>query len=166
MRTLRRFGFLFLLASLTWAADSFPSIEGENLLGKKLAFPEAAKGKPAVIVIGFTHASQTQTKAWGIKLAPEFPVYSIAVLEDVPRLVRGIVSGGIKRGIPQNQRERFLLVYHGEKELKQAVRFQQPDDAYLAVIDRDGAIRWRFHGPVTDSTVQELRAQWTALAAP
>ena len=142
-----RFGlWLLLIGGLVCLhAEQFPRIEGQNLLGQKMALPDAAAGHPAVVVIGFTHGSQKQTKAWAARLQHEFPTYSIAVLEDAPRLVR-------------DQRDHFIVVYHNEKELKQAAGFDRPDDAYVLLLDKDGAIRWRFHGPVTDAAVDELKS--------
>src|ERR1019366_977678 len=55
---------LFLIGTIAWCADSFPVIEAENLLGAKISLPEAAKGHPTVLVIGFTHAAQKQTLPW------------------------------------------------------------------------------------------------------
>jgi len=66
-------------------AKQFPRIEGESLLGQKMALPDAAAGHAAVVVIAFTHSSQNQTKAWTARLEHDLPTYSIAVLEDAPR---------------------------------------------------------------------------------
>ncbi|MDR3698303.1 MAG: hypothetical protein P4L56_01630 [Candidatus Sulfopaludibacter sp.] len=145
----------FLLA-LPLLAQQFPAIEGQNLLDQKVKFPN---GHPAVVVMGFTHASQNQTKAWAQRIGTQLPLYSIAVLEDAPRLVRGMASHGIKSGTPENQREHFLLVYRNEKELKQAAGFSTPDDAYILVLDKSGVIHWKFHGPVTDSAFDQLKTQ-------
>ncbi len=96
------------------AADRFPAIQAENLDGQRTAFPAAAAGRPAIVVMGFTHTSQNQTKLWSVRLNhdPAKPVvYSIAALEDVPRLVRGMAVHGIKGGVPKEQRDHFLLVY-------------------------------------------------------
>lgn len=153
----------FCIAS-GWCAGQFPAIEGENLLGKKIALPQAGAGHPAVIVIGFTHASQSQTKAWSAQLHREVATYSLAVLEDVPRLVRGMAVGGIKSGVPQEQRERFLLVFRGEKELKEAVGFDRPNDAYIVLLDAAGVIRWRFHGALNDASLADLKSQLADLA--
>ena len=118
-----------------------------------------AGGQPALLIIGFTHGSQTQTKAWSVRAHDRFPAWSIAVLEDVPRLVRGMATHGIKSGTPKDQYDRFVLVYRGEKQLKEAAGFDRSDDAYLLVIDGSGAIRWRYHGPVTDAAVEQIGAQ-------
>jgi hypothetical protein len=156
---------LVLIGAACFGAEPFPRIEGESLAGKSIVLPEAAAGRTAVLVLGFTHASQTQTKAWAERLHREFndpatvAVYSIAVLEDVPRLVRGMAVHGIRSGVPQDQRETFLLVYHNEKVLKQAAGFDQPDDAYVLALNRRGDVLWRFHGAVTDRAVETLTAQ-------
>lgn len=149
MRTL-----LLLLAALPVGAQQFPPIEGQNLREHRVKLPN---GQAEAVVIGFTRGSQNQTKAWAVKLTGQVPVYSLAVLEDVPRLVRGMASHGIKSDVPDNQRETFLLIYKGEKELKQAVEFSTPDDAYVLVLDKAGAIRWKFHGPVTDAAVEQVK---------
>jgi hypothetical protein len=150
---------LALCAGILHAERPIPNIEGETLSGKRAALPKDLGSKPALLIIGFTHSSQAQTKVWGLRVRDRFPMWSIAVLEDVPHLVRGMVSHSIKSGIPKDQYDRFLLVYHGEKELKQAAGFDRPDDAYLLVIDGAGAIRWSFHGSVTDAAVEEIGRQ-------
>ena len=153
---------VFLLAlALPLVGQQFPTIEGQTLADHKVKLPD---GHAVALVIGFTHASQTQTKVWTQRIGTQFPVYSIAVLEDVPKLVRGMASHGIKSGVPENQRDRFLLVYHNEKELKQAAGFSTPDDAYILVLDKSGAIPWKFHGPVTDSAFDQLKAQMAQVA--
>jgi ATP10 protein len=156
---------LFVCLVSTVFAETLPQIEGENLVGKKIVLPDAAAGHRAILVIGFSHASQGQTKAWADRLDREFSnpamvtVYPVAVLEAVPRLVRGMASHAIKSGTPKEQFGRFLLVYHKEAELKTAAVFSAPDDAYILLLDASGGIRWHFHGPVTDSAVAELQKE-------
>lgn len=137
-----------------------PPLEGETLTGKKASLPAAANGRAALLILGFTHASQHQTKAWADRVQKEFPTFSVAVLEEAPRLVRGMITHGIRSGVPKDQQDRFLLVYHGEKELKQAAGFDRPDDAYLLIIGPDGRIRWRYHGPVTDAAVEQIKSKF------
>jgi hypothetical protein len=164
----RFFSSLLLFAALGLAADTFPTLETENLLNQKVVLPDAARGKPAVLVIGFTHASQTQTKSWTDSLGMEFPAYSIAVLEDAPRLVRPMAIAGMKSGVAQDQRARHLVLTHQEKELKSSAGFAakgeaHPDDAWILLLDRDGAISWRFHGPFTQAAHDELKARLGSL---
>jgi hypothetical protein len=55
---------LLLVTSLTTAAQNqsaMPRIEGKNLAGAKLVFPDAAAGHRAVLIFGFTRASKAPT---------------------------------------------------------------------------------------------------------
>lgn len=159
MRTLA----LAMLLAAGLCAEQFPQVDGENLLNQKTTLPDAAAGHESVVVIGFTHASQNQTKPWTARIGHDFPTYSIAVLEDAPRLVRGMAVHGMKGGVPKEERGNFVVVYHDEKELKAAAGFEQPNDAYVLLLGKDGAIQWKFHGPVTDAAVQELKAKAESL---
>ena len=156
---------LFCAAAL---AEQFPRMAFENLPGQTVTLPDAAAGHAAILVIGFTHASQKQTKPWSEKLNHAYPkpgpvmVFSVAALEDVPRLVRGMATHGIRGGVPEAERDRFLLLFKHEKELKQAAQFATPDDAYVILLGSGGAILWRFHGPVSDAALAELAAHLPA----
>ena len=152
-----RLCLLALFTSLL-CAQTLPQFEGETLSGKKITLPDSAATQPELLIVGFTHASQTQTKAWSQRVRQQFPTWSISVLEDVPRLMRGMVSHAIKGSVPKDEYDRFLLVYHHEKELKQAAGFDKPDDAYLMAIGAGGKILWSYHGPVTDAAVEQLTA--------
>lgn len=145
-------------------AEQFPKIEGENLLGKQVVLPDAAAGQPAAIVIGFTQNSLSQTKAWTSSVQQELPIFTVAVLEDTPRLVRGTVMRGMKKGIPEDQRDHFIVIDHNGRDLKQAAGFDRPDDAYVLLLDKNGAIHWRFRGAVTDAALQELESQASELS--
>lgn len=156
---------ILLAASLALSqTDRFPAVQGENLLNQKITLPEAASGHAAVIVIGFSHSSNREVKAWSDRLQHDLPVYSIAVLEEAPRLVRGMAVHGMKSGVPQDQRGHFIVVYRDERELKAVAGVDAPNDAYVLLLDKDGAIRWRTHGAVTDAAVEELKSHAAPLA--
>jgi hypothetical protein len=161
MTDMRRVSIVFILsAHLLHGQQSIPRIEGETLAGNKVSLPAAAGGRAALLIIGFTRGSQNQTKAWSLRARDRFPAWSIAVLEEVPRLLRGFVTRSIKSGIPKDQHDHFVLVQQGEKQLKEVAGFGPPDDAYLLVIDKAGAIRWSFHGPVTDGALEQIGQQF------
>ncbi len=87
-----------------------------------------------------------------------YPTWSVSTLEEVPRLMRGMVTHAIKGRVPKEQYDRFPRGDHHEKELKEAAGFDRPDDAYLMVVEPGGTIQWRFHGPVSDAAVERLTA--------
>ncbi len=144
------------------SAAQMPKITGQNLSDHTVDFPDVCNGSFCVIAIGFSHSSQSQVKAWteraraGLKGTPNVAIYSIAVLEDAPRLVRGMAVHGMKSAVPNDQQDHFVVVYKGEAELKQMVRFEKPNDAYVVLLDRKGNISWTTHGAVTDEAYSEL----------
>ena len=155
---------LSLLAPAMAQVVAMPKIEGENLVGEKVLLPDDAAGKVSVLILGFTKASKAPTSAWGDKLyadfgtRPDFTLYQLPVLEDVPRLLRVMVISGIKKGVPENKREHFVPILQGEAELKKFVHYHEPDDAYLVVLGRTGEILSQIHGSPDNANYARLRA--------
>lgn len=150
-------------------AEQMPQIEGTNLSGNLVQLPAAVKGHTAVIIIGFSHDSQTQTRQWEMKVrklisgSPSIQVYLIAVLEDAPRLIRGMIVHAMRGSTPAGERDHFLTVVHGENDLKRAAHFAKPDDAYVLLLDSNGQIQWRIHGQASDTVSGELANRLKAL---
>jgi len=148
-----------------YAQQPMPRIEGESFAEQKVMLPDDANGKVAVLVFGFTKASKGPTSAWGEKIFSEFgnqtgfALYQLPVLEDVPRLVRGMVISGMKKGIKENMRGHFVPILQGESELKRLVAYKEPDDAYLVVLDPSGKIVQQVHGSSSDAAYEQLRKE-------
>lgn len=125
--------------------------------------PGAVQGHPAVLVVGFTHASGAACTAWMKRLKAEFAAtpslqpYAVIFLEDAPRLVRPMARSGIKSSAPKEDYERWLIVTEHEKEMKAAVQFQAADDPYLVVVGADGTVRWTGHGGLSEDPVRQIR---------
>ncbi len=143
-------------------AQSLPSFDAQTLTDQKLTFPDAAKNHFTVFIIGFSHKSQDQTKPWGARITdalaayPDAYSFQVAELEDVPRFVRGMVTSGIRKGIPEPQHSRFLLLFKAEREWKAFVDFSAADDAYVVLVDKSGQLLWRTQGPVSDQKLGVL----------
>ena len=150
-------------------AQQLPRLQEENLAGKQIVLPDAASGKVAVLVFGFTHASQTTTGAWAKQIRGDFgksagfELYQLAVLEEAPRFIRGMITSGIKKGVPEDERANFVPVMHSEAELKKLVAYKEPDDAYLIVLDRSGRVAFQTHGATPEPNYAQLRAKVESL---
>jgi hypothetical protein len=159
---------IFLASSLAQSVPQMPKTEGESLAGRKVVLPDAASGKIAVLVFGFTKASKTQTSAWASKLQADFgtradfELYQLPVLEDVPRMVRGMVISGMRKGVADDKRDHFVPLLQGEAELKKVVGYKEADDAYLVVLGRAGTILEQSHGAPDDTNHARLRADLEA----
>lgn len=150
-------------AALAQTGVVMPTIEGESFTGHNIVLPDAARGKVAVLIFGFTKASKEPTSAWADKIQHEFgsragfEMYQLPVLEDVPRFIRGMVISGMKKGVRENMRDHFVPVLQHESELKAFVNYHEKDDAYLVVLDHSGHVVDQMHGPFDDTGYSQLK---------
>jgi len=155
--------FFLVISAPAQSAQQMPTVEGESLSGGKVVLPEAAKGKIAVLIFGFTKASKEATKAWADRIFSDFgtqarlELYQLPVLESVPGFVRGMVISSMRKGVRENMRDHFVPILHGEAELKQLVSYKESDDAYLVMLDGAGQIVEQKHGPLSDAAYAQLR---------
>jgi hypothetical protein len=144
-----------LSLSLTVASaqgETLIHLASETLSGRPMALPDDAHGRIALLVIGFTKKSSQASRAWGQRFKKDFGndqryvVYQVAVLEDVPRFIRGMVTSGIRRETPPGEQDHFVTLFNGEADLKRFVSYSAPDEAFLLLLDTKREIRWRGHG--------------------
>jgi hypothetical protein len=143
--------------------EPLPKTASESLAGQQIMLPDALKGRPAVVIVGFSKSSQNRVKEWDSQARKElgeaFDVYQVAVLEDAPRFVRGMITHAMKGATPADRQDHFLIVVRGEAELKKAAVFAESDDAYVLLLDDTGDVRWRTHGAVSDAALRALHEQ-------
>ena len=147
---------------------ALPHTEAETLSGKKIVLPDAVNGRPTVVVVGFTKRSQSQTTAWSAQLAKDYGTeqrlqrYSIAVLDDVPGLIRGMVVSGIRRRVPPEQQDTFIMLTHDAKPWRDLAAITNADDAYVILFDNTAHVVAQTQGTV-DSAYAPLQKEIQAL---
>ena len=145
----------FLLITLGLNAQALAPLTATSLDDRVVTVPDSQKAV-TVLVIGFSQKGGDQTKPWAQRFAHDFGAeprvacYSVAQLSGVPSLLRSMVAGLIKVGTPGPDRARFLTTFDDEVAWKGAAGFQQPDDAYVVVIEHSGVVS-RAHGPFTET---------------
>jgi hypothetical protein len=158
---MKRVVFLLMIAAsmaaLTGsrAAEQTPTLlprtEAETASGKAITLPDAIVGSVDVLLVGFTKQSSTATAAWERRLLRDYSgasvpvIYRFAVLESVPRLLRRHVKRGIEKNIPKNRQDNFVLLFKMESAWKTLVRFDEPDHAYVLLLDKTGRVLWQGH---------------------
>jgi hypothetical protein len=152
---------VILLVASSLSAQVIPHTEAETLSGKKIVLPDAASGHPAVFIVGFSRAGGDSSGRWGKQLRQEFSnvqIYSVAELQDAPKMVRGMIRHSMRGNIPQSEQDTFVVLYQDEDVWKKLADFSDPNDAYILLVDSAGRIRWRTHGKVPDQrAVNALR---------
>jgi hypothetical protein len=160
---------MLLASAVAQSPQPMRRIAGESFAGRKVELPDAARGNITVLIFGFTKASKVPTRAWAEKLGSDFgsqtgfAFYQLPVVEDVPRIIRGMVISGMKKGVPATMRDHFVPVLEDEAERKRLVSYPEPDDAYLVLLGRSGQIVEQRHDSFSDPGYRQLHSQILAL---
>ncbi len=172
-----RFALMVLIAAGVACAQTLqpgsplPQIQGTSLEDKEITLPDAAAGKVTLLIITFSKAAGERGRGWSDPFFKDYPQddkitsYAIAMLEDVPSLLRGMVRGGIKRGVPLPMRRRFLTVTQDENQWKQYVGMKDDKDAYLILLDGKSQVQWIHHGAFDQTVYGALKLKIAELAA-
>lgn len=160
---------LFAAAAPAVAQWQAPPLAARTLADREFALPADLPHGPTLLIIGFTEDSRSQTSAWTRALATDadlqaaVAVFQVAVIEDVPALMRRFVVGSIRRGVPKRLHDRFLLVTRGTKDWETLVSYSHPDAAYLVLLDRRRKANWRGVGEPSALSLEALRSALSEL---
>jgi ATP10 protein len=144
---------------------ALPQLRGETLLGNSLVLPDAAAGKAAFLTIGFSKKGGKNTRAWSERFAKDYgshanlTSYSVAMLEEAPKILRGFIKAGIKKSVPPQAQSRFLIVTSDEAAWKKYLNVADDDLAYVLLIDGNGRVIWKDQGAFDDKKYEALKAK-------
>jgi len=147
---------LTLTLSSSWGeanTEIFPSVLVNTLTDEQLQLPGDLRATPSLFIVGFSKASREETQPWSKILRAKYAtedlaIYSVSVLEDVPRFIRGIVTRSIRKSVPDALHGQFLLVTKQGEQWKKVTNYSDDaeDAAYLLLLNREHMHIWRFHG--------------------
>jgi hypothetical protein len=149
-------------------APLFPNLAVTDLNGLAAALPRAVSG-PCLVVVGFSHASGEGCSQWQVHgcgsglTSSACPVVEVVELESAPFFVAPLVRRALREKVPAGLFGRVFIAQEGRQTLQAALGYDgaQPDDPYLALLNRSGEIEWFGHGPWSqgrqDALLQALR---------
>jgi hypothetical protein len=143
------------------SGNVFPALTAETLTGKIIELPAMTAGQPVVIVFSFSRTAGKDAQAWTEHLSKDsahVQIYTIILLESVPRLFRRAALSGIKSGMPSSVQDHTVVLYKDEALWKQRLAVSDGDRAYLFVLGSDGQIRWTNSSAFADAPCERLRA--------
>lgn len=154
---------LVLLAVAAWG-QALPKTEVETLAGQKVSMPGVFGGKPAVVVWSFSRKAGDATKAWVEPLAQQgVAVWSAAMLESAPRLVRPMIRAGMRRETPEGRQDRALLLYSGAKMWRGLLRVEKEEEPLVVLVDGRGVVVWRYAGVYDGAAAGTVARRWREL---
>jgi hypothetical protein len=149
--------------------DRLPALRGEFLTGRAAVLPEAASGRVALLLLGFSYDSRFAVEAWTKKFRGQFEAdprvtfYEVPMIGGLARLGKWFIDSGMRRGTPKEDQEHVITVYGGTDPWKQRVGFRDPAAAYLILIDQRGSIAWRHAGNLDEQAFQALSERVSGL---
>lgn len=152
--------------------DRLPPLRGEFLSGRRAVLPDAARGRVALVALGFSYDSRFAVEAWTARFRQDFGADSAFTFFEVPviggmaRVARPFIDGGMRRGTPKALHENVITVYGGASEWKLRLGFREPDDAYLVLLDRAGQVVWRHAGAFRAEDYDHLAVEARRQIAP
>ena len=140
----------------------FPSVSGKNLLDQDIRIPEDLRAKRTLIIMAFQRYQQAQVDTWIEPLSnienDDFKFLEVPTLGTPYKLMRPIIDGGMKGGIPDpGARERTVTVYLDKKDLKKRLSIDTEDYIRLFLLDRGGEILWREEGSHSIKKFESLK---------
>jgi len=154
--------------------DMFPRLEAEFLTGRKAVLPDAAAGKSALVMMGFTYDSRFAVEKWAEHVSREFSAndkltfFEVPVIGGMGRMAKWFIDSGMRKGTPKELHENVITVYGGADRWKKAMGFSKADEdaAYLALLGPDGRVQWMHRGAFTDEALEALKAAIAGGHAP
>jgi hypothetical protein len=141
----------------------FPDISGENLEKKKYNIPYDLEGELNVVIIPFQRWHQSLVDEWSYFLNkieqsnPDFRYYEVPTLNSAYKVMRFMIDGGMRAGIPQrNVRERTITLYTNKPLFEKQLNIKSEDTIYLFLIRKNGEILWRSEGEFDTQKGDEL----------
>ena len=148
-----------------------PVLRGDFLNGRPAILPEAASGRVALLMFGFTYDSRFPVEAWAKRFRQEFEAeprvtfFEIPVIGGLARMGKWFIDSGMRRGTPKTDYENVITVYGCADPWKQRVGFRDPKSAYLILIDQSGTVAWRYAGSLDEERYQALSWEVSRLLA-
>jgi hypothetical protein len=142
--------------------DQLPALKGEFLSGRTALLPQAASGRMALLMLGFTYDSRFQVEAWAERFRQDFGTkpgvtfFEIPMIGGLARMGKWFIESGMRRSTPKTDYENVITVYGGTDAWKQRVAFDDPTAAYVILIDQRGRVAWRTAGSIDEEHYNAL----------
>ena len=151
--------------------DQLPPLRGESLTGRAAVLPQAASGRVALLMLGFTYDSRFSIETWAKRFRKDFgstprvTFFEVPMIGGFATLGKWFIDSGMRRGTPKADQENVITVYGGTDAWKQRVGFHDPKAAYLILIDQNGKVVWSHAGNFEEEPYQKLSSQLVKLLA-
>jgi hypothetical protein len=149
--------------------DRLPPLRGKFLSGRTSVLPQAASGRVALLMLGFTYDSRFSVEAWAKRFRQDFGTqpkvtfFEIPMIGGMARMGKWFIDSGMRRGTPKADHENVITVYGGTDQWKQRVGFRDTRAAYLILLGPNGKVVWRYAGSLDEEPYKALSSEVSRL---
>jgi hypothetical protein len=129
--------------------ELFPTVTGTSLQGHEVELPEAFRGGPTILLVGYLQETQFDLDRWlmGLLMAeapvPFFEVPTIPGL--APTAISGWIDDGMRSGIPEEDWGAVVTCYGSDADPIAALTgTENGRNTRVLLLDGDGRVTW-FH---------------------
>lgn len=130
------------------AGEFFPHVTGQSLEGQEVVLPDALRGRPAVLLIGYAQRAQFDADRWLLGLLQGELDVSILEVPTIKGFVPGLISdridSGMRTGIPSEDWSSVVTVYGDAERILELTGNTNPNNMRVMLLDAEGRIAW-FH---------------------
>jgi len=143
--------------------DHFPTLVGSSLSGKSIALPDTMSSRYTIVVFGFSRSAGDDARQWSERLASDSAVRAranvlvVAELGGAPRLFRGLISAGIRKGTAPNDRDGTMILDRDDALWKRRLAVTETSRSYAVVIAPNGRSRWKSDCAFDEARLTRLR---------
>ena len=147
------------------SAPRIPATHTTALDGHSVDLPGTLPGRATVLILGFGRHSADATTAWEkpvrtqLAHAPAIGFFDMAMLAEIPSFAHSFALHSIRKQVPDVLKPNFLPLFDHENEWKRVAGYSadQPEAAYLLLVDSNGAVRWSTHEAFSPAGFARLR---------
>lgn len=127
--------------------EGFPRVEGSSLEKREVVLPDAFRGEPAVLIVGYLQRSQFDIDRWLMGLIQAGTDAEIVEVPTIPGLTASLASGwiddGMRSGIPEEDWGSVVTLYgDAAGPVAELTGNERGNLARVLVLDRNGQIVW------------------------
>jgi hypothetical protein len=141
--------------------EMFPSISGESLEKKEVDMPDYFEGSQVVLLLGYKQDSQFDIDRWLIGLDmtnTNIKAYELPTIQGMlPRMFSTFIDEGMRSGIPKELWGGVITVYADGAELQEFTGNENPNNARVLLLDKNGKIIYFFDRGFSVFALNELK---------
>lgn len=153
--------------------DSFPTVKGANLEGRRYELPRDLEGDVNVLLIPFQRWHQDLVDTWVpalrqlVERHPSLRYYELPTLPRMNPIYRMSLDYGMKMGIPDRAaREATITLYLDKEAYRRALGIADETTIVVMLVTPAGEILWRTTGAYTEEAIRSLAVAIQVATAP